>query len=182
MGRAKRNLSHLRRGLRSPAPGSPISTLRREVVGWIEPKQNGTGRAKNRTSRFSVAAHGRHPGVCLGAVSVLWRRSLGGRRGGAFRAGLSKAAAIDAGQTKPRGRAHRSDHHRHGHPAAGDDRGFAGAGSLEPVREDPVRRVQFRQLPAADIRRPAGLGHRIARAAQPHRFFGAARKAHAPAS
>src|SRR5712675_92660 len=33
-------------------------------------------------------------------------------------------AAIDAGQAKPRGRGHRPDHYRHGHPAAGDDRDF----------------------------------------------------------
>src|ERR1041385_5594339 len=78
---------------------------------------NETGRAKDRTSRLSVVADGRHAGVRLGAVPVLWRRSMGRRRGGAFRAGPSQAAAIDAGQTKPRGRGHRSDHYRHRHPA-----------------------------------------------------------------
>ena len=148
-----------------------------EVVGWIERKQNETGREKNRTSRFSVAAHGRHPGVRLGAVSVLWRRSLGDRRGGAFRAGLSKAAAIDAGQTKPRGRAHRSDHYRHGHPAAGDDRGFAGAGSVKPVAKIQSGEYNLGSY-LQRIFDALGLGHRIDRAVQSHRLVVASRKAH----
>ena len=41
----------------------------------------------------------------------------------------------------------------------------------------PVRRVQFRQLPAADTRRPAGLGNRTDRAVQPDGFFRPARTA-----
>src|SRR3954452_14373907 len=134
------------------AKAKPIGTMRRGLdsragiiactVAWPRwTPTNETDRAKDRTSRLSVAAGGRHAGVCLGAVPVLWRRSLGGRRGGAFRTGPSQAAAIDAGQTKPRGRIHRSDHYLHGHPAAGDDRSFAGAGSVKPCHENPIGRV-----------------------------------------
>ena len=82
------------------------------------------------------------------------------------------------GPARPCGRGHRSDHHRDGHPAARDDRDVAGPGSVRPGRENPVRRIQFRQLRAADTRRPAGLGNRADRAVQADELLSPSRKLH----
>ena len=51
------------------------------------------------------------------------------------------------------------------------------AGGNGPGHENPVGGIQFRQLPAADTRRTAGLGDRADRALQPHGFLRLARTA-----
>ena len=132
--------------------------------------------AQARKSEFSAVAGRRHAGVWLGPGTVLWRHSLGRRRRRDLCAAVPEIAGPDGRAAESRRRGDGADRDCDGASAAGLDRGVPAAGSLRPLCQVPVRRVQPCRLHPADVRRAAGLGDRAAGSLQPDGFHQGSRQ------